>query len=398
MSTSVREPDNGCSKDEPLSHVPKKLRHPERDLMPAGSPGAGDAAAQMAASQSGRTPWKRSRNGDSAPQNAAPEPGQAPWQRFERYGGPPSPPSADVKNRLAIRLTGVVVVLILAAVGYQLAFVPPAPRPRLSFRSGQSDLQGSASLRPVPSALQSAAPPFHSSAGAKTITPRSDEQGRRRDASPRAVSGGLTIGAVGPLQEDEAAVLVASAAPAGANAAVVIGGLEPGWTLSTGMQLGPNTWRLPLEELDGASVTPPRGFIGAIDLTLELRLADNTVADRKGLHLEWSGDGARESIKSQQRHLPASETAVMVEAGTEHMKNGSIGAARMMFQSAAEAGDAIAAFALAETYDPLVLKKLNAKGGITADIGLAQAWYQKAKDLGSTAAPERLNRLAHVSD
>jgi hypothetical protein len=127
--------------------------------------------------------------------------------------------------------------------------------------------------------------------------------------------------------------------------------------------VGPNTWRLSVEELTGAAITPPSGFVGAVDLTLELRLADNTVADRKSLRLEWSGNGAPASAKSQPRRLATSEIALMVKNGTEYMANGNIGAARLMFQPAAEAGDPVAAFALAETYDPLVLRKLNAKGG-----------------------------------
>jgi hypothetical protein len=101
---------------------------------------------------------------------------------------------------------------------------------------------------------------------------------------------------------------------------------------------------------------------------------------------------------SQQPRLLAGKIALMMKSGTEYMKLGSVGAARMAFQSAVEAEDPVAAFALAETYDPLVLKTLQAEGGITADIGLAQAWYKKAKDLGSAAAPERLNRLVHVSE
>jgi hypothetical protein len=47
-------------------------------------------------------------------------------------------------------------------------------------------------------------------------------------------------------------------------------------------------WRVSVEELAGAGITPPRGFVGAIDLVLELRLADNTLADRKSLRVEWS--------------------------------------------------------------------------------------------------------------
>jgi TPR repeat protein len=70
----------------------------------------------------------------------------------------------------------------------------------------------------------------------------------------------------------------------------------------------------------------------------------------------------------------------------------------MMFQPAAEAGDAVAAFALAETYDPSVLKKLGAKGGITSDVTLANTWYEKARVLGSTLARERLEQLARVPE
>jgi hypothetical protein len=45
-----------------------------------------------------------------------------------------------------------------------------------------------------------------------------------------------------------------------------------------------------------------------------------------------------------------------------------------------------------------VLRKLNAKGGITPDVALAHTWYEKAKDLGSTVAPERLERLARLPE
>ena len=88
----------------------------------------------------------------------------------------------------------------------------------------------------------------------------------------------------------------------------------------------------------------------------------------------------------------------MVKNGTEYMAIGNIGAARMMLQPAAEAGDPVAAFALAETFDPLVLRKLNTQGGITANVGLAQTWYRKAKDLGSAVAPARLERLARLPE
>jgi len=95
--------------------------------------------------------------------------------------------------------------------------------------------------------------------------------------------------------------------------------------------------------------------------------------------------------------LDASQIAVMAKRGGEFMANGNIGAARMMLQPAAEAGDAAAAFALAETYDPFVLKKLGAMG-MTADVALARRWYEAARTLGSATAPDRLLRLAQQSE
>ena len=92
----------------------------------------------------------------------------------------------------------------------------------------------------------------------------------------------------------------------------------------------------------------------------------------------------------QPRQLDAAEIAQMLKRGADLRANGDVASARLMYQRAAEAGEAMAALTLAETYDPLALPK----GGITSDVGLAHFWYEKAKDLGSTVAPERLERLA----
>jgi len=122
------------------------------------------------------------------------------------------------------------------------------------------------------------------------------------------------------------------------------------------------------------------------------------LVDRRSAQFEWSGNVAFASTKSQPRRLEAVEIALMVRNGTAFMVNGNVGAARMMFQPAADAGDPVAALALAETYDPVVLRKLGAKGGITPDVPTAHSWYEKAKDLGSPVASERLERLAKLSE
>jgi hypothetical protein len=387
MSAPVREPDDGPSK----AGSSKRIQHPGPEAIQAGAHREGDAASQNIARESGQPPWKRSKQRGFAGDVAIVELRNRLPLAPERLPAPPPPPSTGSKYGLASRLAGVAVVTAVGVIGYRLGSPPPTSSPHLALRSNQHDL---ASERSAPAdSLQSPDAPFASPAAAKAMAPQVDE---RRVASPQAVSPQLTVGVAGPQPADEAARLIVSAEDAGRNAVVVIGGIAPGSALTAGTQLGPNTWRVSVEELTGTVITPPRGFVGAMDLTLELRLADNTAADRKSLRLEWSGDGTPAPAKSEPRRLATSEIALMVKNGTEYMTNGNIGAARMMLQPAAEAGNPVATFALAETFDPLVLRKLNTKGGIAANVGLAQAWYQKAKDLGSTVAPERLERLSRL--
>jgi DnaJ domain len=125
---------------------------------------------------------------------------------------------------------------------------------------------------------------------------------------------------------------------------------------------------------------------------------EDRVVDRKSLQLEASNVGAPAPVASgepaaapvvpvepSKRRLEASEIALLIKRGEELMASGNIGAARSMFQLAAEAGEPAAALALAETYDPSALEKLGVKG-VTPDLALARRWYEKAKAMGSTAA------------
>jgi hypothetical protein len=92
----------------------------------------------------------------------------------------------------------------------------------------------------------------------------------------------------------------------------------------------------------------------------------------------------------------ASVIAAKMKIGVELMTYGEVTAARTMFQRVAEAGDAAAAFALAETYDPLVLGGLRLRERIMPDAALARTWYERARDLGSPEARDRISRLAQL--
>ena len=92
----------------------------------------------------------------------------------------------------------------------------------------------------------------------------------------------------------------------------------------------------------------------------------------------------------------ASVIAAKMRVGVELMTYGEVTAARTMFQRVAEAGDAAGAFALAETYDPLVLAGLRLRERIMPEAAKARTWYERARDLGSPEARDRISRLAQL--
>jgi hypothetical protein len=87
------------------------------------------------------------------------------------------------------------------------------------------------------------------------------------------------------------------------------------------------------------------------------------------------------------------DLATFLARGRMSLANGDVAAARLVFRRAADGGDAQAALALGGTFDPLVLKSLGAIG-VAADPDQARNWYQKAAELGSRDAPQRLDQLA----
>ena len=94
------------------------------------------------------------------------------------------------------------------------------------------------------------------------------------------------------------------------------------------------------------------------------------------------------------RVLDPTEIKLLMQQGEQFIAAGDLVTARIVFQRAAEAGDATAALALAATYDPGVLAKLGVVGMGGADVEKARLWYQRAESFGSTEAARRLRILA----
>ena len=96
---------------------------------------------------------------------------------------------------------------------------------------------------------------------------------------------------------------------------------------------------------------------------------------------------------SAARQLDAEEIATLINRGTELLKSGDLVSARLLLRRAAEAGSASAALMLGTTFDPLVIQQLGAIGVASPDVAQARQWYEKAVELGSDAASQRLAKL-----
>ena len=189
---------------------------------------------------------------------------------------------------------------------------------------------------------------------------------------------------------------------------VMITGVAAGSAVSGGRPLGESSWRVDVSHLEDAKVRPPPGFTGHMDLLLELRLADDTIADRRSMRLEWLGANrttalapadtrspAAEPEASELRRAPRAEqrqAAALVARGKELLRDGDFSSARLILQRAADAGEADAALTLGSTYDPSILARLGIRSEV-ANVDLARTWYEKAQEFGSTEASSRLKTL-----
>ncbi len=208
----------------------------------------------------------------------------------------------------------------------------------------------------------------------------------------------LVASQAAPRRTGEAFPLGVSVRGPADGALLAIGGLANGARLSAGQPAGDNSWRLSAADLKDVILQPPQDFVGAMDLTIELRLADDTLADRRSLRFEWAAGGLEAKPRAHAIHqLDPDEIARLLKRGDELIASGDLAAARLVLQRAAEAGDARGALALAGTYDPMVLEKLPLHG-FAPNIAMARSWYEKARQFGSADASRRLEMLASRRD
>jgi hypothetical protein len=148
----------------------------------------------------------------------------------------------------------------------------------------------------------------------------------------------------------------------------------------------------PNEAQDSTATPPPDSEISSQSAILPQVKSSQTAA------LSQSTAPSRSTISAQSpasvRRLDPEDIKLLMKQGEQFAAAGDLATARLVFQRAAEAGDATAALAMGATYDPIVLAKLGVLG-MSADVGKARSWYEKAKEFGSPEASRRLKLLSN---
>jgi hypothetical protein len=232
----------------------------------------------------------------------------------------------------------------------------------------------------------------------------------------------------GPVNEP--LLLGVSVNSPGLGATVIIDGMPATARLTVGRSMSTAEWRVPAQEIWGASIIPPADFVGVMKLTAELRSADGDVLVSSVVRLTWtsarpestvapsaaaavpSGPVAPTSQPQQPiasltpsaaapaapptpaepiRAMTPNEVEGLLKRAQEHLAISDLQAGRLLLLRAAEAHDARAALALAKTFDPIVLKQFDAA---EADSAKARSWYQRAKEWGAPEAQRQLDALA----
>ncbi len=246
---------------------------------------------------------------------------------------------------------------------------------------------------------------------------------------------------VEPAVETSFPIQLSSSSQVPKQAFVRIRGLPPAAVLSEGHAIKAGSWAVPLTGLTNLMVTVAAGSEGKFQVLVALVLVDGSVVRETEITLAVMTTAASTPRTPQapvnsaslgpgpvplapqpstlsspplklapEREAPAppapgqptgpqlksedrDRAIKYVQRGDESLTAGNITMARLFYQRAAEVGWAQGALALAGTYDPAELARLRVIGGVDPDRTVAQKWYEKARELGSQQAAERLLKL-----
>jgi hypothetical protein len=208
-----------------------------------------------------------------------------------------------------------------------------------------------------------------------------------------------------------------------------IRGLPPTASLSEGYAIAPGSWAVPITAIDNLSILLAPDTPARSDIVVTLVSVEGAVLAeaRSALTLATAASPTFGAQQEPATRAPANATILragteppnetrtiarpalrpgpsmapqdrdramrLLQKGEEHLAEGNVSAARLMFERAADVGLAQAAMALAGTFDATELGRLSVRGGIQPDAKEARRWYERALQLGDAEAEPRLRRL-----
>ncbi len=176
-------------------------------------------------------------------------------------------------------------------------------------------------------------------------------------------------------------------------------GLPNNLKFSQGSKIN-DVWFIATNTISDLYILSPSNYRGKFTLNFFLMSGNSSVSSILGKKTVSVEIEAREKVQSnlttsgipkdlgkpKEKIIPLTEEeeTVLLARGEELIKSGVYPPARLIFRDLAKRGSAKAAFALAETYDPNVLKK-SFISGVKPNINEAKKWYEKAKQLQKRA-------------
>lgn len=190
---------------------------------------------------------------------------------------------------------------------------------------------------------------------------------------------------------------------------VMFKGIPERFALTSGFQTR-NTWIVSISDTRDLKITIPQGFQGTfyVDAYLyqgenmapgkcvfEVRIststnatptsADYAAAPSSPPAQDTAAPPAKENVQ-----LSKEEEEALFAQGEAQLENGNVIYARLMFEELVSHGNVRGLFALAKTYDPVVLRQLGVVG-IPGDPEKAKELYRKASEFAGTPASENAN-------
>jgi hypothetical protein len=170
---------------------------------------------------------------------------------------------------------------------------------------------------------------------------------------------------------------------------VVITGLPVAARMSQGTRAANGAWTVDATRLTDLKLTMPQGTSRE---QLTVMLVNGAGVQLARLHPTIDIRPESDLKASLGKNDIEDRASSLLEQGKARIADGDVIGARMLFKKGADAGDARAAMAMGATFDPNLFASLQVQG-MVPDVKAARQWYERAINLGSKDAHDRLDKL-----